>query len=84
MPLWKIDVLIPGIYYFNTRRYFLAQLNLLYIARIEQKNYDDFNEDVRTFLMSDFLSRFDKSFSGVSEVLINNEFCRRVIWKVEM
>ena len=44
------------------RRCFREQLTLFYIARIEQENnvYDDFTEDVRTFLMSYFLSTFDK------------------------
>ena len=47
--------------------FFLAQLTLLYIACIEQENNvdDDFTEYVRTFLMSDFWSTFDKYFSGV-------------------
>ena len=64
MSLWKIDVLIPGIYDFNMRCCFWARLNILYIARIEQENNfdDDFNEDMRTFLISYFLSKLDISF----------------------
>ena len=37
---------------------------------------------LKTFIMSDF--RIDESFSGVSTVLINNEFCRRLIWYLEL
>ena len=67
-------------------RYFFARLTLLYSALIEQEKnvVDDFTEDVHTFLMSDFSSTFDKSFSGVSTILFNNELCGRVIWQVEV
>ena len=72
MHLWKIYVLFPEGYDFNMRRCFLAELDIFYIARIEQENNidDKFTEDVRTVIMSDFQSAFDKSFSGVSKVLI--------------
>ena len=67
------------------RRCFCARFTLLYIERIEQENNvdDDFNEDLRTFLMSYFLSTFAKYFSGVSTIIIGNELCRRLSWNVE-
>ena len=51
-----MDILIPVIYDINMRHCFLAQLTQLYIASIEQEInvYDEFTEDVCTFLMSDF------------------------------
>ena len=63
-------VLIAGIYDFNMIRLFLARLTLLYIAFIEQNNYvdDNFIEDVHTVLLSNFLSTFDISFSGLSTI----------------
>ena len=59
---------------------------MLYIACIEQENIvdNDFNEDVRTFLMSDFWSTFDKYFSGVLTILINKKFYRRMSCYVEL
>ena len=66
----------------STQDVYLAQLTLLYIACIEQENNvdDEFTEDVRTFLISDFLSALDKYFSGVLTILISKEFCRRASW----
>ena len=40
----------------STRDVFLAQFTILYIARIDQENNvdDEFAEDVRTLIVSDF------------------------------
>ena len=56
------------------RNFSWEKLTLLYIARIEQANNvdDDFTEYVHTFLISDFWSKFDKSFSGLSTIIISN------------
>ena len=61
--------------------WFWAQLTILYIERIEQENKVEYNftEYVHNFLMSDFQSNFDRSFSGLLTILINKKFCRRVI-----
>ena len=71
-----MDVLIAEINDFKMRRWFLAKLIILYIARIEHKNNadEDYINDVHIFLLSDFLSRFDTFLSGVSTILINNDF----------
>ena len=74
MSLWKIDVLIPGIYDFNICQRFLALLITLYLTCIEQENNvdDECTENVCTFLISAFLSTLDKSYTGVSTILVNN------------
>ena len=47
------------------------------IAFIKQEKIDDkLIGDVRTFLISYLLSKLDKYFSGVSIVLISNDFFR--------
>ena len=58
------DELIPVIYDFNMRRYFLTWYTLLYIECFEQEINvdDDITEDLRIFLISDFLSTFDTYF----------------------
>ena len=49
--------------------FFLAQLAILYIVRIEQENNvdDDFTEDLRTFIISDFLSILENTFQGCQQ-----------------
>ena len=81
-----IDVLIPGIYDFNMRHLFSTQLTLLYISCNEQENNVDYDltEDVRNFLMSKSQSNFYQYFSGVSAVIINNDFYRRASWHVDL
>ena len=68
------------------RRLFWARWTILYIAHIKQENNvgDDFIEDVRTFLLSIFLSTFDKYLPGVLKILNNNEFLRWLCWRVEL
>ena len=40
----------------------------------------DLNEEVRTFIISDFPSRLDKYVSGVPTTIIGNKFYGRVSW----
>ena len=64
----------------------LTWLTLLYTELIEQENNIDdfFTGDVRTFMISYSQSILDKSFSGVSTILIKNELWRWVTWKEEV
>ena len=65
----------------STRDVVLAQLIILYISCIKQKQIvnNDLIECVCTFIMFYFRSKFDNSLSGVSKIIINNELCVRVI-----
>ena len=85
MSLWINPRINPRNVYLQHET-FLSGFTLLYISRIEPENDvdDDFTEDVRTSLKSDFLSTLDKYFSGVSMILIRNEFCRWVSWGEEL
>ena len=80
MSHWKNQCINPRKIKFNMRRCFLVQFTLLYIARIKQENSVDdcFTGDVCTFLMSDYLSTFGKSFSRVLTIFINIEFFIRI------